>query len=104
MIIPRGDGSYLLRVRLAGAQEQVLLFLDHMRTLPHVNRVVEIGADARHLRDDSSSAGLAEAGADMDFHNVEIGAQTEEAASRAQDLAEVAARELNLVIEYMTEF
>ncbi|HJP98043.1 MAG TPA: hypothetical protein VJ862_05710 [Rhodanobacteraceae bacterium] len=102
MMMTDGD-LCTLRFRFDGEAERVLTLLEMMRSMDNVDRVVEVGTDIPHMRDDSSSAGLSD-DTGGDFHDVEVHAVDRDAAEHARDLVEIAARDLGLVVEYVDRF
>jgi hypothetical protein len=103
MIMSDGD-LCTVRFRFDGNGEQVSALIGMMRSMDNLDRVVEVGAEADHMREDSSSAGLSDDAAGSDFHDVEIHALDRGSAERARDLVEVAARDLGVVVEYVDRF
>lgn len=93
-----------VRFRFNGTADQVSTLMDMMRSMDNIDRVVEVGTEAAHMQEDSSSAGLSDDTAGSDFHDVEIHALDPDAAELARDLVEVAARDLGVVVEYMDRF
>ena len=102
MMMTDGD-LCTLRFRFDGDGEQVAALVSMMRSIDTVDRVVEVGTDVPHMRDDSSSAGLSDDTAG-DFHDVEVHAVDRDAAELARDLVEGAARDLGVVVEYVDRF
>ncbi|MGH8189985.1 MAG: hypothetical protein ACREP2_00880 [Rhodanobacteraceae bacterium] len=102
MMMSDGD-MCTLRFRFDGDAEQISTLVAMMRSMDNVDRVVEVGTDAPHMREDSSSAGLSD---DIggDFHDVEVHATDREGAELVRDLVEVAARDLGVVVEYVDRF
>lgn len=93
-----------LELRLTGNVESISTLMGMIRSIDNIDRVVDLGARQRgHARDDSSSAGLAEAAA-ADFHDVEIHAMNPDALEQVRDLVEVAGRDLGVVVEYLDDF
>lgn len=102
MMMTDGD-LCTLRFRFDGDGERVATLVAMVRSMDNIDRVAEVGSEAPHLRDDSSSAGLSDDTAG-DFHDVEVHAVDPEAAELARDLVEVAARDLGVVVEYVDRF
>lgn len=103
MMMTDGD-LCTLRFRFDGEGEQVATLMAMMRSMDNVDRVVEVGTDIPHMREDSSSAGLSDDDIRSDFHDVEVHAVDRDAAELARDLVEVAARDLGVVVEYVDRF
>jgi hypothetical protein len=103
MMMTDGD-LCTLRFRFDGDSEQVATLVSMMRSIDTVDRVVEVGTDIPHMREDSSSAGLSDADIRSDFHDVEVHAVDRDSAELARDLVEVAARDLGVVVEYVDRF
>jgi hypothetical protein len=103
MMMTDGD-LCTLRFRFDGESGQVATLVAMMRSMDNVDRVVEVGDETAHMRDDSSSAGLSDDDVRSDFHVVEVHAIDRDSAERARDLVEVAARDLGVVVEYVDRF
>ncbi|MGH8233407.1 MAG: hypothetical protein ACREPU_04335 [Rhodanobacteraceae bacterium] len=103
MMMMSGGDLCTVRFRFDGNGEQVSTLIDKMRSLDDVDRVVEVGAEMVHMREDSSSAGSDDF-AGSDFHDVEIHALYPGAAERVRNLVEIAARDLGVVVEYIDRF
>ncbi len=101
MMMTDGD-LCTLRFRFDGDADRVGTLVSMVRSMENIDRVVEVGTDVPHLRDDSSSAGLSDDRGD--FHDVEVHAVDRDAAELARDLVEVAARDLGVVVEYVDRF
>ncbi|HEY0179443.1 MAG TPA: hypothetical protein VGC30_07410 [Dokdonella sp.] len=93
-----------LRFRLIGPDERMNALLASLAELDDVDRIEEVADElGAHLRDDSSSLGL-EDDTPADFRDIEVHAFSAEAAQAARDRIELAARELDLVVEFVDEF
>ncbi len=92
-----------LRFRLNGPDERVGALLVMLADLDHVDRVEEVADQGDHLRDDSSSLGLQD-DTPGDFHDIELHALNAAAVEAARDRIEIAARDLELVVEFVDEF
>lgn len=103
MMMTDGD-LCTLRFRFDGEGEQVAALVAMMRSMDTVDRVVEMGTDVPHMRDDSSSAGLSDDDGRSDFHDVEVHTVDRDSAELARDVVEVAARDLGVVVEYVDRF
>lgn len=102
MMMTDGD-LCTLRFRFDGDGEQVATLVAMMRSMDNLDRVVEVGTDVPHMREDSSSAGLSD-DTRGDFHDIEVHALDPDGAEQARDLVEVAARDLGVVVEYVDRF
>jgi len=80
--------------------------LDAMIALLHemdsVDRVEEV-ADQMHERDDISSLD-SPGDAGPDFHDIEVHALSSHAAEEVRDRVEIAARDLDVAVEFVDEF
>jgi hypothetical protein len=67
-----------------------------------VDRVEEV-ADQMHSRDDVSSLGLPD-DEGPDFHSIEVHVLDSKSAQEVHDRVEIAARELDVAVEFVDEF
>ena len=98
------DDFVTLRYRLNGEADSVEALLEQIRAMDDVDHVTEAGADAPHMPEDSSSAGLSDDLDDVDFHVVTITALNDGGAQHVRDRVEIAAREHDIVLEYLEDF
>ena len=93
----------VVRVRLTGDPDAVaglLKVIEGMESLEHMEEVADQGS---HMRDDSSSAGLAD-DQGADFHDVKMHFATAVEADQARDLLVVASHDSDVVVEFVDRF
>ena len=83
----------------AGKVDAIIALLHEMDA---VDRVEEV-ADQMHGRDDASSLDL-ESDSGPDFHDIEVHALSSSAAEEVRNRVEIAARDLDVAVEFVDEF
>jgi hypothetical protein len=92
-----------LRFRLTGPSTGFDAMMSMLEGVDHVDRIEEVGDLGGGMRDDSSSAELADD--DMgDVHDVELHAVSDHWATQARELIEACAMELGMAVEFVDEF
>ena len=93
-----------LRMRVTGGESDVRAMMNLLQSLDGIEHVEEVGDLMPHMDDaDSSSAGLSDlVGAQV--HDIEVEAPNEEGVRRVQDTAELVARQLDGMVEFLEEF
>ena len=93
----------MVRFRLEGEENAVRSTLTTIRDVADVDSIEEIDDQGRHLRDDSSSAGMAKEFVGG-LHDIEVHAMTDHAASKLRDRVEHAARAHGIALEFVERF
>lgn len=92
-----------LRFRLTGPASGVAMMMATLEGLEHVDRVEEVGDLMSGMRDDSSSADLADDDVG-DVHDIEVHASSAHSTDHVRDLIEIRAMQLGLALEFVDEF
>ncbi|HEU4663598.1 MAG TPA: hypothetical protein VFS55_06180 [Dokdonella sp.] len=93
-----------VRFRLTGPDDAVQALLKRIDAIEEIDRVEEVADSGTHVRDDSSSLDLPDDIGGSDFHDIEVHARSDAVARMAMREVELAARELELVVEFLDEF
>lgn len=93
----------IVRFRLTGDRVAVERVLKTLESMDHVDRIEEVADQGSHLRDDSSSLGLVD-DVGADFHDIEVHAQSDAAASNVRDGLVLAARSAGAALEFVDRF
>jgi len=92
----------VVRFRVVGDYEMANAIIVRLHEMDKVDRVEEV-ADQMHSRDDVSSLGLPH-DEGPDFHSIEVHVLDGKAAQEVHDRIEIAARELDVAVEFVDEF
>jgi hypothetical protein len=91
-----------IRFRLTGPRGKADAMIANLHEIRAVDRVEEV-ADQMHERDDTSSLNLPDDNG-VDFHDIEVHAQSAHAAEEVRGRIEIVARELGVAVELVDEF
>jgi len=94
-----------IRFRVVGDIEKVNAVIALVHEFDKVDRVEEVADEGQddHQRDDSSSLGLVD-DEGADFHDIEVHALDAQTAEDVRNRVEVAARDLDVVVEFVDTF
>jgi hypothetical protein len=93
-----------VRIRFTAANDQVNRLLHALESVEGVERVEEVADLMTHMDDeDSSSAGLSDISG-PGVHDIEVEAPNAEGVQRVHDTAELLARQLDAMVEFVEEF
>jgi hypothetical protein len=92
----------VVRFRVVGDNETANAMIVRLHEMDKVDRVEEV-ADQMHSRDDVSSLGLPD-DEGPDFHSIEVHVLDGKSAQEVHDRVEIAARELDVAVEFVDEF
>lgn len=93
-----------VRIRYTGTEDQVSALMHSLESIEGIERVEEIADLMPHMDDeDSSSAGLSDL-VGPGVHDIEVEAPNEEGVRRVHDTAELLARQLDAMVEFLDEF
>ena len=93
----------IMRLRVTGDESQADALVTTLHGLPHVRGVEQIADQMRGVRDDSSSNALVDdIGPDLHCLEVEINGQRN--LEEVRTMAEISARDLGVVVEFVDEF
>ena len=93
-----------VHIRYTGPDSQLGALIHALEAIEGIEHVEEVADLMPHMDDDdSSSAGLSDlVGAQV--HDIEVEAPNEEGVRRVQDTAELVARQLDGMVEFLEEF
>jgi hypothetical protein len=93
----------IMRLRVTGDESQADALVTTLHGLAHVRGVEQIADQMRGVRDDSSSNALVDdIGPDLHCLEVEINGQRN--LEEVRTVAEISARDLGVVVEFVDEF
>ena len=93
-----------VHIRFTGAEGDVNALLHALEAIEGIEHVEEVADLMGHMDDeDSSSAGLSDV-AGPTVHDIEVEAPNEEGVRRVRDTAELIARQLDAMVEFLDEF
>jgi hypothetical protein len=92
----------MVRFRLDADNQKVDAIIALLHEMDSVDRVEEV-ADQMHERDDVSSLD-SPSDAGPDFHYIEVHARSANAAEEVRNRIEIAARDLDVAVEFVDEF
>jgi hypothetical protein len=93
----------IMRLRVTGDESQADALVTTLHGLEHVRGVEQIADQMRGVRDDSSSNALVDdIGPDLHCLEVEINGQRN--LEKVRTMAEISARDLGVVVEFVDEF
>lgn len=93
----------VVRLRLTGDPDAVAGLLKVMEGVEDLEHMEEVADEERHMREDSSSAGLAD-DQGADFHDVKMTFATTVEADRARDVVVMASHASEVVVEFIDAF
>ncbi len=93
----------IMRLRVTGDESQADALVTTLHGLPHVRGVEQIADQMRGMRDDSSSNSLVD-DTGPDLHCVEVEVNGERNIEEVRTMAELGARELGVIVEFVDEF
>ncbi|HET6586461.1 MAG TPA: hypothetical protein VFG67_01650 [Oleiagrimonas sp.] len=94
----------MMSMRLNGSNEDIDMMLDVLRGSPGVDSVVEMGvSDIPQMPEDSSSADLP-SDTRASAREVEVHAVNEAASDNVRNRVEIAARETDVLVEWLEPF
>ena len=91
-----------IRFRLTGPAGRADAMIADLHEIDSVDRVEEV-ADQMHVRDDTSSVNLPDDDG-VDFHDIEVHAQSAHAVEEVRGRIEIMARRLGVAVELVDEF
>jgi hypothetical protein len=91
-----------IRFRLTGPRGKADAMIADLHEIDAVDRVEEV-ADQMHTRDDTSSLNLPDDDG-VDFHDIEVHAQSSHAAEDVRGRIEILAHRLGVAVELVDEF
>ena len=93
-----------VRIRYTASNDDVRVLIHALEAIEGIEHVEEVADLMPHMDDDdSSSAGLSDL-AGPTVHDIEVEAPNEEGVRRVHDTAELVARQLDAVVEFVEEF
>jgi hypothetical protein len=93
-----------VHIRFTGAERQLGALIHALEAIEGIEHVEEVGDLMPHMDDeDSSSAGLSDL-AGPSVHDIEVEAPNDEGVRRVHDTAEMVARQLDAVVEFVEAF
>ena len=93
-----------VHIRFTGADEHVAALIHALEAIQGIEHVEEVADLMPHMDDDdSSSAGLHDV-AGPTVHDIEVEAPNDEGVRRVHDTAELMAREVGAIVEFVEEF
>lgn len=94
----------MVRIRFIAPDEHVGALLHALEAIEGIEHVEEVGGLMQYMDDeDSSSAGLHDV-AGPGIHEIEVEAPNDEGVRRVHTAAELLARDLDAVVEFVEEF
>ena len=93
-----------VHIRYTGPERELGALIHALEAIEGIEHVEEVADLMPHMDDDdSSSAGLSDlAGASV--HDIEVEAPNDEGVRRVQDTAELVARQIDGMVEFLEEF
>lgn len=93
-----------VRIRFTAPEQQVGALIHALEAIEGIEHVEEVADLMPHMDDeDSSSAGLHDV-AGPTVHDIEVEAPNEEGVRRVRSAADLLARELDAIVEFVDEF
>ena len=93
-----------VHIRFTGAERQLGAMIHALEAIEGIEHVEEVGDLMPHMDDeDSSSAGLSDL-AGPTVHDIEVEAPNQEGVRRVHETAEMVARQLAAVVEFVEAF
>ena len=93
-----------VHIRFPGAERQLGAMIHALEAIEGIEHVEEVGDLMPHMDDeDSSSAGLSDL-AGPTVHDIEVEAPNQEGVRRVHETAEMVARQLDAVVEFVEAF
>ena len=93
-----------VHIRFTGAERQLGAMIPALEAIEGIEHVEEVGDLMPHMDDeDSSSAGLSDL-AGPTVHDIEVEAPNQEGVRRVHETAEMVARQLDAVVEFVEAF
>ena len=93
-----------VRIRYTASDDDVRVLVHALEAIEGIEHVEEVADLMPHMDDDdSSSAGLSDL-AGPTVHDIEVEAPNEEGVRRVHDTAELVARQLDAMVEFVEEF
>lgn len=93
-----------VHIRFTGAERQLGAMIHALEAIEGIEHVEEVGDLMPHMDDeDSSSAGLSDL-AGPTVHDIEVEAPNQEGVRRVHETAEMVARQLDAVVEFVEAF
>lgn len=93
----------IVRFRLTADAVSAERILKVLESMEHVDRIEEVADPGGYLRDDSSSLGLVD-DLGTDYHDIEVHARSDAAATDIRDQLVLAARSIGAVLEFVDRF